>query len=63
MPPSDYELLDFGRGRKLERFGPTCSTPAPAAADATPARPAIWSSADARFEREGEQDAGKSSVS
>jgi 23S rRNA (cytosine1962-C5)-methyltransferase len=46
----DYELLDFGKGRRLERF---CNTmidrPCPAAEVFRPERPALWNHADARF--------------
>ena len=55
--PNDYQLLDFGDGRRLERFGPVVlDRPCPAAESMRPAAPGLWSSADARFERiEGEQ--------
>ena len=47
-----YQLLDFGAGRKLERFGPyVLDRPAPAAHDAVPRDGALWSQADARYER------------
>ncbi len=47
-----YELLDFGRGRKLERLGPwVVDRPAPAASQAALADPAAWKLATARFER------------
>jgi len=46
----DYELLDFGNGRKLERFGPwILDRPAPAA-NVKPKRPGRWSSATARYD-------------
>jgi 23S rRNA (cytosine1962-C5)-methyltransferase len=46
----DYELLDFGDGRKLERFGPVLlDRPSPAAEGITRSRPDIWTSATARF--------------
>src|SRR5262245_5622286 len=52
MHLSSYELVDFGNGRKLERFGEyTLDRPAPQAqgpvADAE-----LWKLADARFESE-----------
>jgi len=48
---SQYELLDFGAGRKLEQFGPLIlDRPAPAAADIQRAKPELWSDATARFE-------------
>ena len=41
---SEYQLVDFGAGRKLERFGPyLVDRPAPAAAGAAAADPAVWS--------------------
>ena len=49
----DYELLDFGAGRKLERFGPwLLDRPCPAAFGASRGRPAEWTRATARFEGE-----------
>jgi len=49
---SDYELLDFGAGRKLERFGPVVlDRPSPAALGVDRARPRIWAEATARYER------------
>jgi 23S rRNA (cytosine1962-C5)-methyltransferase len=49
---NQYELLDFGGGRKLERFGPrVLDRPSPAAEDFASRRPAWWRSADARYER------------
>lgn len=50
--PDEYELLDFGKGRKLERFGSlVLDRPAPAAEGLPPAEPAIWRAANARYER------------
>jgi 23S rRNA (cytosine1962-C5)-methyltransferase len=50
--PDEYELLDFGAGRKLERFGPwTLDRPSPAAEGVDPRQPQLWTSADVRFER------------
>jgi 23S rRNA (cytosine1962-C5)-methyltransferase len=50
--PDQYQLLDFGQGRRLERFGPyVLDRPAPAVEDAPPADPGLWPRADARFER------------
>ena len=47
-----YELVDFGGGRKLERFGPyLLDRPAPAAQDRPHLAPDGWAAADARFER------------
>jgi len=49
MSPS-YELLDFGEGRKLERFGEmVLNRPCPAADGAAKARPELWTTASARF--------------
>lgn len=50
---SDYELLDFGEGRKLERFGDwVLDRPCPGAADVTKAQAEVWRDAMARFEGE-----------
>jgi 23S rRNA (cytosine1962-C5)-methyltransferase len=47
----DYSLLDFGAGRKLERFGPwTLDRPCPAASDVRPQRREAWRGATARYE-------------
>jgi 23S rRNA (cytosine1962-C5)-methyltransferase len=47
-----YQLLDFGDGRRLERFGPVVLDRAcPSAESVRPAAAPLWSSADARFER------------
>ncbi len=49
---SVYELLDFGGGRKLERFGDLIlDRPAPAADDQTIKHPSLWSQAHAVFQR------------
>jgi 23S rRNA (cytosine1962-C5)-methyltransferase len=55
--PDQYQLLDFGAGRKLERFGRyVIDRPSPAAADAIQRDRNPWQAADARYERgEGEQ--------
>lgn len=51
---SDYELLDSGRGRKLERFGPVTLARPCAQAIWQPQLPeARWRAADAGFYREG----------
>ena len=52
-----YQLVDFGEGRRLERFGPlVLDRPCPAAENAARADPAAWAEADARFDRgEGQQ--------
>jgi len=50
LSSSHYELLDFGNGRKLERFGELIlDRPAPQA-QGQPANAAVWQTADARFE-------------
>ena len=52
----DYELIDFGRGRRLERFGVlVLDRPCPAVEEVAQARPALWSQADARFEKTGRE--------
>jgi len=51
--PDQYQLLDFGHGRKLERFGAhVIDRPAPAADMIEPATPAAWKKATLRFRRE-----------
>ena len=50
--PTQYQLLDFGDGRRLERFGPVVlDRPCPAAESIRPVAPRLWSTAAARFER------------
>jgi 23S rRNA (cytosine1962-C5)-methyltransferase len=52
MSAIDYELLDFGDGRKLERFGShVLDRPSPAAQAASKRFPDIWTKAIARYER------------
>jgi len=49
--PAMYELLDFGEGRKLERFGEwVLDRPCPTAASVRKSRPGEWRRATARFE-------------
>lgn len=49
-----YQLIDFGDGRRLERFGQlVLDRPCPGAEDVARADPAAWETADARFERGG----------
>jgi 23S rRNA (cytosine1962-C5)-methyltransferase len=57
---SDYQLLDSGNGRKLERFGPiVVDRPEPQALW-TPSLPAPrWCEAHAVFSGEGDEEAGK----
>ena len=46
----DYELLDFGKGRKLERFsGLILDRPSPAADGFVVQEPKLWKSVDAKF--------------
>lgn len=53
MGGGDYELLDSGGGRKLERFGPYVLVRPAAQAMWRPARPPeAWSAAHATFDRE-----------
>lgn len=48
----DYQLLDFGHGRRLERFGGyVLDRPCPAVAHLPQGRPDCWNEADARFHR------------
>ncbi|HEX5497980.1 MAG TPA: class I SAM-dependent methyltransferase [Thermomicrobiales bacterium] len=50
--PDQYQLLDFGEGRKLERFGGVVlDRVCPAAEGAAPLEPASWAKAAARYER------------
>ncbi|MFV1967009.1 MAG: class I SAM-dependent methyltransferase [Pirellulaceae bacterium] len=47
-----YQLLDFGKGRKLEQFGPfVLDRPSPSAGQSPRAAPALWKTAHARFRR------------
>jgi 23S rRNA (cytosine1962-C5)-methyltransferase len=49
--PDDYELVDAGDGRRLERFGERLvDRPAPAATEPA-GLPAVWRDADLRFDR------------
>ncbi len=50
--PDQYQLVDFGEGRRLERFGPLLlDRPCPVAEGLSKSAPAAWRDADARFER------------
>ena len=56
-PWPDYELLDFGAGRKLERFGAwVLDRPCPAAADLAPSKRQAWSDSTARYDGERADD-------
>ncbi|MEE3368490.1 MAG: class I SAM-dependent methyltransferase [Planctomycetota bacterium] len=47
-----YELIDFGAGRKLERFGGVIlDRPSPAAQQATKAKTSVWNNPHARFQK------------
>jgi len=53
--PDQYQLIDFGQGRRLEQFGPLrLDRPCPAVQCEPKQNPAAWPEADARFERTGE---------
>jgi 23S rRNA (cytosine1962-C5)-methyltransferase len=52
-PDNEYELLDSGEGRKLERFGPVVLDRPCGQAVWAPDRPELWRAADARFSRKG----------
>jgi 23S rRNA (cytosine1962-C5)-methyltransferase len=53
---ADYQLLDFGNARRLERFGVfILDRPCPAAESFSRANPSLWSQADAKFEGRDEQ--------
>lgn len=57
---SDYELLDSGLGRKLERYGHrTVVRPEPQCLWARGANPDSWSRADANFDPAEEEDSGR----
>lgn len=50
--PEQYELLDFGDGRKLERWGAhVLDRPSPPAEGVSPRQPAAWNTADTRYQR------------
>ncbi len=49
----EYELIDFGEGRRLERFqGVLVDRPCPAAAGLSRCTPAAWDRTDLRYERD-----------
>lgn len=50
--PEDYALIDFGEGRRLERFrGVLVDRPCPAADGVRRSAPVVWERADLRYER------------
>lgn len=52
----NYQLLDFGNARRLERFGEfVLDRPCPAAESFERANPSLWTQADSRFEGRDEQ--------
>jgi 23S rRNA (cytosine1962-C5)-methyltransferase len=55
--PNEYELIDFGQGRKLERFGAhLIDRPSPAAQSHSMHRPDDWPLASARYDRRNERE-------
>src|SRR5438105_192280 len=57
---ADYELVDSGAGRKLERYGPyRVARPEPQCLWAPRLDTAEWGRADAVFDPEGDEDAGR----
>ena len=57
---ADYELLDSGGGRKLERYGPyRVSRPEPQCLWRPALAEADWAAADAVFDPEDEEDSGR----
>jgi len=56
----DYALLDSGHGRKLERYGPySVVRPEPQCMWAPQLDEAVWASADAVFDPQGDEDEGR----
>jgi 23S rRNA (cytosine1962-C5)-methyltransferase len=55
--PDQYQLFDFGDGRRLESFGPwRLDRPCPAADGMRPSDREAWRRADARFDRTGDEE-------
>lgn len=53
----EYRLIDFGDGRRLERFGAlVLDRPCPSAVGVRRAAPSLWSGADARFVEQNAQN-------
>ncbi len=55
----DYQLLDFGAGRKLERFGPYMTDRPEEQAMGPQAHPELWPNADAIFDGDAEDKEGR----
>lgn len=53
---SDYELLDSGNGRKLERFGSVVTDRPDTQAIWLPSKPELWTDAEAKFVQEGKEN-------
>ena len=54
MSPPTYELIDFGDGKKLERFGRyLVNRPSPAATGTAVSQPDAWQRADAIYQKRG----------
>jgi 23S rRNA (cytosine1962-C5)-methyltransferase len=56
VPWSDYELIDSGNGRKLERFGNVITDRPDTQAIWTPLKPELWEKAQAKFAVAGKDD-------
>lgn len=56
FPPDQYQLLDFGEGRRLEQFASIrLDRPCPAAEQLPKSDPRAWGHVDGRFERLGDE--------
>ena len=54
---TQYQLLDFGNGRKLEKFGDhIIDRPSPAAEEFFKQAPKLWEKPTLRFDKQGQQD-------
>jgi 23S rRNA (cytosine1962-C5)-methyltransferase len=63
FPWPDYELLDFGAGRKLEQFGPwLLDRPCPAAREARPQQRDAWRDTTVRYDGDRASDGAWSPV-
>jgi len=56
---ADYALVDSGDGRKLERYGPYSVVRPEPQCFWSPSKPDLWTRADAVFDPEDEEDAGR----